>query len=174
MTSTDPAKDAQDPTIVRIKECLASADSSHYEAAKLMKELEGRGWSQRRIAKAVGCSQKTVSSHVIWYDLPEPRPTYGQSIRREDDQLSDSHSEDQQESSQDQGVPGEDEESEEEEEDKGQSGKDPLDEVEDSWAFAGSFLATAIKFGKAPASEKTRKNIIRDCKKAIELMESVK
>jgi predicted transcriptional regulator len=63
-------------TVARIRECLAAADTAHAEVAKLMRELQDEGRSQRWIAREVGCSQATVSRHVRWAELPEPRPSY--------------------------------------------------------------------------------------------------
>ena len=82
---TDTQTDTTNQTVTEIKRNLASADTSHYEAAKGMKELEDQGWSQPRIAAAVGCSPMTVSRHVNWLDSPEPRPSFSEWRKQQDD-----------------------------------------------------------------------------------------
>lgn len=55
-------------TVARIRACLDDANAAHAEAARLMGDLRDEGWSQRRIASEVGCSQATVSRHLRWLD----------------------------------------------------------------------------------------------------------
>jgi hypothetical protein len=77
-----PVNQATEGLVLEIMQAMLDVVDGHLKIAEGMAQLVAEhDWSQRKIAAEIGCSQSTVSRHLDWLGMSEPRPLYGDRIK---------------------------------------------------------------------------------------------